>query len=84
MFRRSIEELSTAMQERGGIDLQETFIDGSFVPTQKGAMRSEGQNAAKGTGSWQLRMLPAFLSLSACCSICPLQFKTAQYFSFYI
>ena len=42
------------MQERGGIDIREAFIDGSFVPAKKGAMRSAGQSAAKGVGSWQL------------------------------
>jgi transposase len=62
VFRRIIEELAVDLQERGGIDLREAFIDGSFVPAKKGAMRSEGQNAAKGAESWQLRTLPVFLS----------------------
>jgi transposase len=62
VFRRIIEELAADLQERGGIDIREAFIDGSFVPAKKGAMRSEGRNAAKGAGSWQLRTLPVFLS----------------------
>jgi transposase len=62
VFRRIIEELAADLQERGGIDIREAFIDGSFVPAKKGAMRSVGQNGAKGAGSWQLRTLPVFLS----------------------
>jgi transposase len=62
VFRRIIEELAADLQERGGIDLREAFIDGSFVPAKKGAMRSVGQNGAKGAESWQLRTLPVFLS----------------------
>ena len=55
VFRRIIEELAVELQERGGINIREAFIDGSFVPAKKGTMRSVGQNAAKGAGSWQLR-----------------------------
>lgn len=62
VFRRIIEELAADLQERGGIDIREAFLDGSFVPAKKGAARSAGQSAAKGAGSWQLRMLPVFLS----------------------
>ena len=62
VFRRIVEELAVDLQERGGIDLCEAFIDGSFVSAKKGAMQSGGQNGAKAAGSWQLRTLPAFLS----------------------
>lgn len=48
VFRRIIEELAADLQERGGIDIREAFIDGSFVPAKKGAVRSAGQSAAKG------------------------------------
>ncbi|MCW5200717.1 hypothetical protein VU07_02735, partial [Desulfobulbus sp. F4] len=61
VFRRIIEELAADLQERGGIDLREAFIDGSFVSAEKGVPPSAGQNAAKTAGSWQLRMLPVFL-----------------------
>ena len=64
VFRRIIEELAADLQERGGIDIREAFIDGSFVPAKKGAVRSVGQSAAKGAGSWPLRTLPVFLSPS--------------------
>lgn len=62
VFRRVLEELAADLQERGGIDIREAFIDGSFVPAKKGAVRPAGQSAAKGAGSWQLRTLPVFLS----------------------
>jgi transposase len=62
VFRRIIEELAIDLQERGGIDLREAFIDGSFVPAKKGAAPLAGQNGAKAAGSWQLRTLPVFLS----------------------
>ena len=39
VFRRIIEELTAGLHKRGGIDLREAFIDGSFVPAKKGAMR---------------------------------------------
>jgi transposase len=62
VFRRIIEVLAADLQERGGLDIREAFIDGSFVPAKKGAVQSAGQNAAKGAGSWPLRTLPVFLS----------------------
>jgi transposase len=62
VFRRIIEELAADLQERGGLDLREAFIDGSFVPAKKGVLLLAGQNAAKAAESWQLRMLPVFLS----------------------
>ncbi|MGR0482535.1 MAG: IS5 family transposase [Candidatus Electronema sp. V4] len=37
VFRRILEELAVDLQERGGIDIREAFIDGSFVPAKKGA-----------------------------------------------
>ncbi len=61
VFRRIVEELAADFQERGGIDIREAFIDGSFVPAEKGAGRPAGRNGAKGAGSWRLRTLPAFL-----------------------
>ena len=64
VFRRILEELAVDLQERGGIYIQEAFIDGSFVPAKKGVGRSAGQSGAKGAGSWLLRTLPVFLSPS--------------------
>jgi hypothetical protein len=61
IFRLIIEELAADLQERGGLDIREAFIDGSFVPAKKGARRSAGQNAAKEAGSWQLWTLPVLV-----------------------
>jgi transposase len=62
IFRRIVEGLAADLQERGGLDIREAFIDGSFVPAKKGAaMWPAGRNGAKGAGSWQLRTLPVFL-----------------------
>ncbi len=62
VFRGIIEMLAADLQERGGIDLREAFIDGSFVSAKKGALPLAGQSAAKAAGSWRLRTLPVFLS----------------------
>jgi transposase len=51
VFRCIVEELAADLQERGGLDLREAFIDGSFVPAKKGALPLAGQNAAKAAGS---------------------------------
>ena len=64
IFRRIVEELAADLHERGGMDIREAFIDGSFVPAKKGGLPSVGQSVAKGAGSWQLRTLPVFLSPS--------------------
>ena len=50
------------LQERGGIDLSETFIDGSFSSAKKGVVELVRQSEAKGPRSWQLRSAMVFLS----------------------
>ena len=62
VFRRVVEGLAADLQERGRLDLREAFTDGGFVPAEKWAPPSAGQNAAEAAGSWLLRMLPVFLS----------------------
>jgi transposase len=62
IFRLIIEELAADLQERGGLDIREAFIDGSFVPAKKGVLRSVGQSGEKAARSWSLRTLPVFLS----------------------
>ncbi len=51
------------LQARGGIDLSETFIDGSFSSAKRGALELVRQSEAKGPRSWQLRSAVVFLSL---------------------
>jgi transposase len=50
------------LQERGGLDLRECFIDGTFVPAKKGGFRSGRPNAAKAPKSWVWPTAMVFLS----------------------
>ena len=50
------------LKDRGGVDLSETFIDGSFAPTKKGGSVWERLNAARAPRSWQLQTAMVFLS----------------------
>ncbi len=50
------------LQDRGEMDLSETFIDGSFSSAKKGALELVRQSEAKGPRSWQLRSAMVFLS----------------------
>ena len=61
-FQRLIKEIAEDLYERGGIDIRETFIDGTFAPAKKGALLLARQNAAKVPRSWQSRTLMVFLS----------------------
>ena len=54
--------LAEDLYERGGIDIRECYIDGSFVPAKKGAFLSALRNAGKAPRSWQLQTLLVFLS----------------------
>ena len=50
------------LQERGGLDLSECFIDGTFVPAKKGGTSSAKQSEARAARSWQLQTALVFLS----------------------
>ena len=52
VFRRIAQELAEDLSERGGIDIREAFIDGTFVPAKKGILLSARQSAAKAPRSW--------------------------------
>jgi transposase len=62
IFKRIIHELAEDLYERGGIDIRETFIDGSFAPAKKGALLSAIRSVEKAPRSWQLQTLLVFLS----------------------
>jgi len=62
VFKRIIHELAEDLYERGGIDIRETFIDGSFAPAKKGALLSAIRSVEKAPRSWQLQTLLVFLS----------------------
>ncbi len=62
VFETVVEALAADLQERGGIDLSECFIDGSFVVAKEGAQRWERPSGARVRSSWQLQTALAFLS----------------------
>ena len=62
VFQRLVQELAQDLYERGGLDIREAFIDGTFVPAKKGVLLSARQNAAKAPRSWPSQTLLVFLS----------------------
>ena len=54
--------LAQDLRERGGLDLQECFIDGTFVMAKKGALGWERPSGAKVRRSWQWQTALVFLS----------------------
>jgi len=64
VLRSVMEALARDLEERGGIDLSECFIDGSFSVAKKGALKSEKPSGAKVRSSWWLQMLLVFHSPS--------------------
>ena len=47
-----LEALALDLKARGALDVREAFIDGSFAPAKKGALRLEKQSVAKARKSW--------------------------------
>jgi transposase len=62
VFERIVHQLAEDLYERGGIDIREAFIDGTFAPAKKGVLLSARHDAAKAPRSWQLQTLLVFLS----------------------
>lgn len=54
--------LAEDLESRGGIDLSEAFVDGTFVPARKGGSVSGKPSAARGPRSWQSQTALVFLS----------------------
>ena len=65
-LERILEALASDLKERGGLDLTECFIDGTFIVAKKGAGVWERPSGAKVRSSWQwqtaLVFFPVFLS----------------------
>lgn len=57
-----LKALAQDLRDRGGLDLTETFIDGSFAGAKKGALVSGKPRKARGPRSWQSQTALAFLS----------------------
>ena len=56
--------LARDLEERGGLDLSECFIDGTFAAGKKGAPSSGAPRRARGPRSWPLQTALVFLSPS--------------------
>jgi transposase len=54
--------LARDLEARGGLDLSECFIDGTFAGAKKGAPSSGKPSAGRGPRSWQLQTALVFLS----------------------
>jgi transposase len=63
IMRGVLEALAEDLRTRGGLDVREAFIDGSFAPAKKGDRRSAKQNVAKEQRSWPWQIAMAFLWL---------------------
>ena len=48
--------LAEDLKERGGLDLSECFVDGTFVGAKKGEHRWERPNGARARSSWRWQM----------------------------
>ena len=64
VMRQVVEALARDLMERGGVDLSECFIDGSFCMAKKGALLLARLSEAKAPNSWQSRMLQVLFYLS--------------------
>jgi transposase len=62
VFGEILTALAEDLRDRGGIDLSEGFIDGTFAPAKEGAMVWVKPNGAKAPKSWALQTLAVFLS----------------------
>jgi len=56
--------LAEDLRDRGGFDLSEAFIDGTFSPAKKGGLAWGTRKGGKDLKSWQLRTAMVFLSPS--------------------
>ena len=62
VFAKILTALAQDLKERGGIDLSEGFIDGTFAPAKKGAMVWAKPKRVKEPKLWALQTLLVFLS----------------------
>ena len=55
-------DLAQDLKDRGGLDVSECFIDGTFAPAKKGALALGRPSGVKGPRSWQWQTALVFLS----------------------
>ncbi|MBV6429331.1 MAG: IS5 family transposase ISDds9 [Haliscomenobacter sp.] len=60
VFDLALQLLTQDLLERGHIDVQECFIDGSFTPSKKGAQVLAKLSGVRAPRSWQLQMSNGF------------------------
>jgi hypothetical protein len=61
-MRQVLWALAQDLHERGGIDLRQCFIDGTFAPAKRGARESAKPSGARGASLWPWRNAMVFLS----------------------
>ena len=54
--------LAEGLKERGGLELSECFVDGTFVEAKRGESQWERPSGAKARSSWRWQMALIFLS----------------------
>ena len=64
VFDNIIEALAKDLHQRGGIDLSECFIDGTFSPAKKGGYWWARLSGVRAPSSWQSQMLVVLFYLS--------------------
>jgi hypothetical protein len=62
VFHAILSALAEDLAQRGGIDLTEGFVDGSFAAAKKGALPLDPPNGARAARSWPLQTALVFLS----------------------
>jgi transposase len=62
VLRKLLEAVARDLEERGGIDLSECFIDGTFTVAKKGGSKLERPSGARVRSSWLLQTLLVFHS----------------------
>ena len=62
VFKMLLRILAEDLKERGGLDLSECFIDGTFVTAKKGGSAWEKLSVGRAANSWRSRTAMVFLS----------------------
>lgn len=62
VIERVLLAIAQDLKDRGGLDLRECFIDGTFVPAKKGGAALGRPSGGRAPRSWQLPTAMVFLS----------------------
>ena len=62
VMERVLLAIAQDLKDRGGLDLRECFIDGTFVPAKKGGAAWARPSGARAARSWPLPTAMVFLS----------------------